>query len=280
MSKIKSFFGAPDENPSEKRAEYLSQLQSEQYISKEEHDWAINNPEKQLFPVRIKGPTDKNPTKIWIRDCTTDLVIVGQLFSGDEYGLERIKKINPNVKTIVDIGGHIGSFSRRAKNMFPAAMLYSFEPFEENYEMLQRNTKDLGGVCIENCAIGGSRYASEFKICANHGTNNSGGTQIVWSDNKEDGSIPQISLSEVFDKYNLDTIDILKLDCEGSEYDIIPEAYKSGLLDKVRYMALEYHVSPEKGRHFHEIFKYLDKFKYINFTKTNGSSGIMHCLNY
>ena len=100
----------------------------------------------------------------------------------------------------------------------------------------------------------------------------------MWSEYREEKTIPHLTLSQIMEKYDLDTIDILKLDCEGSEYEIIPEAHKSGALDRIQYLVMEYHVSPDKGRHFYEIFKYLDGFSEISIRNDNGGSGIIRCL--
>ena len=217
---------------------------------------------------------------VWLRDKTTDHYIAHQLFNRDDYGISDIKHWNPNPKIVLDIGAHIGIFSRKIKNIFPQSTVYAFEPLKENFELLKKNTEKLDNVIIENCAVGGTRYASEFKMCGKHGLANTGGTHVLWSNEKKNDDISQISLLEVFEKYDFDTIDILKLDCEGSEYEIIPAAYKAGLFDRVQYMVFEYHVSPDKGRYFHEIFKYLDVFQEISIKNEKHGSGIIRCLKH
>jgi|10_taG_2_1085330.scaffolds.fasta_scaffold04421_10 FkbM family methyltransferase len=280
MSNIESFFSGQNGigKLGDTREQYLERLLLENSISQEQHDWAISHPTKKVYPILAAGKDIASSTKVWLRDGTTDYHIVKQLFVYDEYSLKNVKNWNPNPKVVVDIGAHIGIFARKIKNVFPSSTVYSFEPLEENFEMLKKNTEELDNVFIENCAIGGSRYASGFKYCGKHGLNNSGGTHVLWSDSKEDSNMPQLSLSEIFQKYDFDTIDILKLDCEGSEYEILPAAYEAGLLDRVRYLVFEYHVSPDKGRHFYEIFKYLDAFSEISIRNDHRGSGIIRCL--
>ena len=216
MSNIGSFFAGPNglNKLGDTREQYLERLLLENSISQEQYDWAINHPTKEVYPILAGGRERQEAAKVWLRDGTTDFQITAQLFEQDEYSLNKVKNWNPNPKVVVDIGAHIGIFARKIKNMFPSSAVYSFEPLEENFEMLKKNTEDLDNVFIENCAIGGSRYASGFKYCGNHGLNNSGGTHVLWSDSKKNSNMPQLSLLEIFEKYDFDTIDILKLDCE------------------------------------------------------------------
>ena len=51
---------------------------------------------------------------------------------------------------------------------------------------------------------------------------------------------PSITLVELFDTHGLDSVDLLKVDCEGGEYDIFPST-PDAVLDRVENIAFEYH---------------------------------------
>jgi len=50
-------------------------------------------------------------------------------------------------------------------------------------------------------------------------------------------------------------IDYLKVDIEGGEWNVIPELIKSGILDKVRQMSMEIHLTNEENQTLSELRK-------------------------
>ena len=51
------------------------------------------------------------------------------------------------------------------------------------------------------------------------------------------------------------TIDYLKIDIESSEWDVIPELIESGVLDRVRQMSMEIHLSNQGSQTLAELRK-------------------------
>ena len=91
----------------------------------------------------------------------------------------------------------------------------------------------------------------------------------MWADSEKTHTpdFSSLTLGEIFEKYDIPIIDILKLDCEGSEYTILDLAKKQGVLERINCIVMELHVNPEKNRYFHEIFKYLEHFYNIRVVK-------------
>src|SRR4051812_25069396 len=58
------------------------------------------------------------------------------IFLDDVYGLYRLES---SVKTVLDIGAHVGLFSLCARNLFPDATIHAYEPNPDLAEHLQRN---------------------------------------------------------------------------------------------------------------------------------------------
>jgi len=56
----------------------------------------------------------------------------------DEY---QINDLRPhNVRTIVDIGAHVGSFTVLCHHYWPEAKIVAIEPHPDSFDLLQRNT--------------------------------------------------------------------------------------------------------------------------------------------
>ena len=60
-------------------------------------------------------------------------------------------------------------------------------------------------------------------------------------------------------------IDMLKADIEGAEFDVIPLLIESGILDKVKQIALEVHFKKEKLRDNLKVIKALEDKGFVRF---------------
>ena len=169
-------------------------------------------------------------------------------------------------KFIVDIGAQIGSFSILSAMRFPKATILSYEFNIENYEHASKNCQNIDNIHIFNKAVIGNKNPVGAFI---HPTNPGGhkpifeGSECYISEAffaKEkityEYNIESINFLEIIEKNNIDFIDFLKMDCEGSEYQIIKFLNENKLLKRVGHLAMELHG--------------FDKDNLINILKNNG----------
>lgn len=142
--------------------------------------------------------------KFKIRKGTWDENVIRAVAGNNEY---KIKAKRGDL--VVDVGAHIGSFSIPAAKA--GARVIAYEPSKESFKLLVENAK-LNGVEIDarNYAIGSGRLCHLKTNRLNMGSS------------RLDKSGEEVEVT------NLDIperIDILKLDCEGCEYEInLPDA--------------------------------------------------------
>lgn len=148
---------------------------------------------------------------------------------------------------VVDIGANIGSFTVYAGWLQPTARVLSVEPLQSNYELLLDNVRLNGLKNVETFRCGVMGKAGSITI--HHGSNAAEGSSSVIASDAVDKSaskaevVPCIAFTELLDK--VPRVDFLKVDCEGAEFDFIPDA-PSATLRKVRKLAMEYHdVRPD-----------------------------------
>jgi len=161
------------------------------------------------------------------RENTWDSEIWRQVYDLNEYRVNRF-----GGKVVVDIGAHIGSFSRLA-NDNGASAVYAFEPDPENYEVLCKNVE---GTIIStyNMAV---HAASGMLVKSVPSTmpENTGGCNMKLS---HDGA-QTISMDDIIDIAGY--VHIMKMDCEGGEY---PGLLKCTKLHRVDSIVGEYHGHP------------------------------------
>jgi FkbM family methyltransferase len=122
---------------------------------------------------------------------------------------------------VVDVGANTGLFALRIKQLYPRATVLCFEPFEDNFDELRR-TLQLNGLadgsvsCLRKAV--GSREGSAKLYVHKH---NIGGHSLFpdLADSTESVDVQVISIASILE--TLPRLDLLKLDCEGAEFDIL-----------------------------------------------------------
>ena len=144
--------------------------------------------------------------------------------------------------TVIDIGAGVGDFSIYAAYSNPTATIYAFEPFPGSYELLRKN---LVSNYIEN--------VHTFQLAVWHsdgellleGTENEPLQITSETSDSGDEAIPEsvvqaTALDTILEKHGIEEVDLIKLDCEGAEYDILMKA-PSSVLNMIKRIIMEYH---------------------------------------
>jgi FkbM family methyltransferase len=134
---------------------------------------------------------------------------------------------------VVDLGGYKGEFAYNINNRF-GSYVYVFEPVKHFY------------LICENLFDGNSKV----KVF-NYGLSNENGTAYI-SDEDNGSSIIKNNennceliilkrFEEVFECLGIESIDLLKINVEGSEFDILPHLLQTGLIKKVKHLQVQFH---------------------------------------
>jgi len=146
---------------------------------------------------------------------------------------------------IIDIGGHLGFFSLMAASLRTSLPIYCFEPHAENFEILEKNLKDNGieNVVAEPVAV--SDVTGEVDLLISREDLNHSLREAIEPTGKVQ-TVQATTLEKIFEKNKIQHCGLLKIDCEGSEYEILYSTPKP-LFDKIQAIFLEYHEWSEKG---------------------------------
>lgn len=165
-------------------------------------------------------------------------------------------------RTIIDIGGSVGAFSLYAAKMAPQATVYTYEPEPGNFEQIRMNVglnhlEDR--IVVHEQAVGASK--GEMTLHVSH---RSSGDHSMYQHEGESHpiTVSVVSLGSIFDTYNIQQCDFLKIDCEGAEYEILytlpPEYFR-----RIKFIALERHLFSDDETHNGEALqKFLEKKKF------------------
>lgn len=188
----------------------------------------------------------RDSTKFFIRN-NFDAGALREIVIQDHYKLSQIKKDD----IIVDIGAHIGIFSIMAAKR--GSKVLSYEPVPDNFSLLEKNIElnhmtNIKPINKAVCsAVGKRKISLEPVNFGGHSFYSSSGSFI---------EIECVNLEKILTENNLEKIDLLKIDCEGAEYEILLKT-KEKAMKKINKIAMEYHTI--KGHNIEELVSFLGK---------------------
>jgi len=173
----------------------------------------------QHFPIKVTDDTVKlTPYTFQPNNNIWEVESIFQFFS----------HINPHREcNIADVGAQSGSYSLFAKYL-PNAHFFSFEPFEQSYNLLNENLKlnDIHNVNTHNIALSDVCGTSTLNTSISHnGFHTLGENPLRFTDIK-----PVQIQTDTLDSYFYDVdkkLHFLKIDTEGWEYNILKGGRKT-----------------------------------------------------
>jgi FkbM family methyltransferase len=178
--------------------------------------------------------------KVRFRKNTEDEKVLADSFDHDIFYKELpYVNVGPS-PVIVDVGAHIGTFSLYSLLKFPTAKIFSFEASQETFSLLNENVeqnkleKRIATFHRALCSIDKPVTLYHNLVDGNWGHTIS--KEISSSYEVVDG----IAFSTFAALAGIDTIDLIKFNCEGAEFDIILNSPTS-LLEKVKLAVILYH---------------------------------------
>ena len=177
-----------------------------------------------------------------------DDCIFNQVYHQNEYGIDSFSPED----IVIDIGAHKGFFAKLCMDK-GCRQIHCFEPEEKNFEALINNLKDYKHFQPYPFAVLDKRRKKKFVIVP--GTNT--GMHSFYQKNGIETEINCIGLDDIL--INFPKISLLKIDAEGSEFEIL---MKSKLLFKVEKIVGEYHddLADKTSK---ELFEFLESKNFI-----------------
>lgn len=155
---------------------------------------------------------------------------------------------------VIDVGAHVGFFTIYVARQASEGKIYAFEPYSKSFNLLKKNVEmnKLSNVITENCAVLKNSGTATLFIDRDFAISN---TLFGAETDLEKELVTTISIQDIFDKYKIERVDLLKLDCEGAEFEIILNLSKD-VLEKIVKISAEIHQDVV-GYHLNDLSTFL-----------------------
>ncbi len=173
---------------------------------------------------------------------------------------------------IFDVGAHVGMVARKYRGLFPSASIWCFEPFLPSFQTLQQNLSDDPRISVHNVALsdrtGLAKLHANLASVTNSLLASDERGKSYWGegllDTAEEVDVRTTTVDDFVADHGIRSIDILKLDVQGAEFNVLTGARRTLEDQKINLLYTELILCPTyQGQHeFHEYLRFLDSVGY------------------
>lgn len=187
---------------------------------------------------RLRGQGSSS-VRFWERG---DVHNVWAIFCGGEY------RVLPSDAVIVDVGGNIGIFAMYAASRAPAAEILCYEPVTKTFSRLVEQiarSPYAERIHCEKKGVAGAEGLREIAIGRGADVATLLPTDAADLEQMETIQVTTLDhiVSAALARTNRTSLSLLKLDCEGAEWEIF-ESVRPSTLGAIERICIEYHVRP------------------------------------
>ncbi|HEV3317493.1 MAG TPA: FkbM family methyltransferase [Candidatus Angelobacter sp.] len=152
---------------------------------------------------------------------------------------------------VIDLGANIGIFALYAASIAPTVRVHAFEPAAPTFALLQQNValNKLSNIqCYRYSVSGVTGKSTLYVTNAGSTADTMIMTRVSAQEVREAECVDCLSLDDLFLRCGIEHCNFLKVDVEGSEFNIFSFASPETLC-KIGRIAMEYHeIEGRKGR--------------------------------
>jgi FkbM family methyltransferase len=159
--------------------------------------------------------------------CDISRLVQRQLYFFGAYEEENCDwwvRMAKQARTVFDVGANVGLYSLLAAAVNPQAAIHAFEPTGEVFDRFVVNfgLNNFSNIVPNRVAVGRTSGKCYLHLCAGSDGSNEG-MNYVSSENasRSDTAVEVVSVDDYCRTRGIDSIDLLKLDIEGGEFEAL-----------------------------------------------------------
>jgi FkbM family methyltransferase len=152
-----------------------------------------------------------------------------------------------DLKTVVDLGAHVGAFTCLAVKEFGAELVFAVEPDPTNFSHLIINI-EANGIAKNVIPIMAAIAPKSWETRKLHFGGSSGQLSTTYKDDYPYIEVRTLGFADLMDLINR-PIDFLKMDIEGSEWELFKGRTFFEDIQWARYLDIEFHPTNDPKYH-------------------------------
>lgn len=182
----------------------------------------------KIYRIHIKGLSNS----IAFRVGTDDLTVLRQLFGDNELNIS----LENEPRTILDAGGNVGYAALYFHRRYPWAQIYSIEPESSNIEIFKMNCAKYDQIHL----IEGGLWPRSTYLKISNPDSRKDGFRVEEYKEYIDHGIKAYTVNQILNMFNIEQVDLLKVDIEGAEKELFSENVDQWL-PQVKVVMIELH---------------------------------------
>ena len=175
--------------------------------------------------------------RCYVRPASDDAKIVYEVMSNPYY--QDARSLLDEGAVVIDIGAHIGAFTLSCAAL--GARVLALEPLPENYDLLTANVH-LNGFQAQVKTLRAAAWSSAGEHPLRIAGDSTGGSGFYYGREKAvEIVVPCIRLDEWMNDEGVTCCNLLKLDCEGAEFEIL-NVLSQSFWQRIQAIVMEYHL--------------------------------------
>jgi len=140
---------------------------------------------------------------------------------------------------VVEIGGFTGVWSTQIHNKFKCKV-YAVEPIKEFYDQMVSKFKEQSNIHLLNVGVG-----TEDKKGVIYLSDDGSSTNV---ENNVPVEVEFRTLNRILEEWDIEIVDLLQMNIEGDEYTILEDMLKTGVVDRIKTLQVQFHLGIENDR--------------------------------
>lgn len=135
---------------------------------------------------------------------------------------------------VLDVGGYKGDFTALIHEKFNCRV-FIFEPVSVFYRICQERFADNAKITTLNYGLSDIDEVSQIHIAEDS-------SSFYKRNSKTSEEVAQLrNCATVFKDLGIEKVDLMKINIEGGEYNLVGKLIDSGLIEKIKYLQIQFH---------------------------------------
>lgn len=147
---------------------------------------------------------------------------------------------------IVDVGGYFGNWSEKIIKKYNCKAII-LEPIKEYYESIKVKFGDTPNIKVLNYGLFSKNLKTNITI--------DGDSSSIFKKSEDNQEVTLTCFLDFIEQNKIDKIDLIKIDIEGSEYDLLEDILTNDYHHKINNLQIQFHTYIEDFQKRRDIIR-------------------------